>query len=216
MEIQYLGHSSFLIKIKNITVVCDPFSSNSSQLGLQFSKGVKADIVTVSHDHHDHNAIFKLEGDPYVIKEPGEFEIGGVNVFGIQSYHDENKGQDRGSNTIYVIEIDGFSICHLGDLGHELSDSQVNELGNVDVLMIPVGGIYTLDGKKAVKVVNQIEPKIVIPMHYKVPELNLELEGVDLFLKEMEQEGIEPEDKLMIKGKEALGEETKVVVLRKS
>ncbi|EKD62325.1 MAG: Zn-dependent hydrolase of the beta-lactamase fold-like protein [uncultured bacterium] len=187
MEISYLGHSAFKIKGKSATVVTDPYSH--SMVGLKLSK-VEADIVTVSHNHDDHNAIDAVDAATGRVKKtiigPGEYDIQGVSVMGYPTFHDEAKGQLRGKNTVYVIYIDGFSLCHLGDLGHTLDEQTINELGNIDILFVPVGGYYTLDAEKAVEVVHSIEPKVIIPMHYKVegmaPDLASKLAGVDVFL----------------------------------
>lgn len=213
MDITYLGHASFRIRGKNATVVTDPY--DSGLVGLKFPKHVEADIVTVSHEHADHNSIQQIEGKPYVIKGPGEYEVKGVGVVGLSSYHDDQKGSVRGRNTIYRIEIDGVAIVHLGDLGHELSTSDIDALDGVHILMIPVGGIYSLDSAQAVAVVGEIEPLIVIPMHYSRPELNQKefgtLSSVSMFLKEIGKEaGVQP--KLTIT-KDKLPAEMQVVVL---
>ena len=148
MEITYLGHASFRIKGKTTTVVTDPYKPD--HVGLKFPKHISADIVSVSHDHPDHNAIHQIEGAAYVVNGPGEYEIKGVGVIGLSTFHDEEKGAKRGKNTIYRIEMDGLSIVHLGDLGHTLSAEEVDSLDGVDILMIPVGGVYTIDAAKAV------------------------------------------------------------------
>ncbi|MCA9382718.1 MBL fold metallo-hydrolase [Candidatus Dojkabacteria bacterium] len=215
MDIRYLGHSSYQIKTKTGTIVCDPFTSKDPQLGLKFPRGIVADVVTISHDHADHNGVVGVEGQPFILKEPGEYEIKEINFFGIQSFHDEKEGQERGMNTIFLIEAEGISVCHLGDLGHTLTSDQVNELNEVDILMIPVGGTYTLDAKKATEVVNQIEPKIVIPMHYQDGDAQLSLANVELFYQEMGKEKKEALDKLSIKESDLVEEEPQIVLLNK-
>ena len=212
MEIRYLGHSSFLIQTKSANIICDPYGAD---LGLKFPSGVKADIVTISHDHYDHNNIKAISGSPYIIKEPGEFEIKGVNIFGVSSFHDNNEGKDRGMNTMFLIEVEGITVCHLGDLGHALSNDQINELDGVDVLLVPVGGTFTLNAKEAGEVILQIEPKIVIPMHYGVSGLKENLSPLSDFLKEMGKENLETQEKLVIKSGQELSEETQIVVLNK-
>ncbi len=185
MEIKYLGHSSFLVKGKKAQVVFDPFDSH--QVGLPFPK-IEADVVCISHDHPDHNFQIGISGDPYVIKGPGEYEIKGVNVSGIPSFHDDCGGALRGVNTIYVVEMDGLFLAHLGDLGHSLTDRQMSVMGNVDILFVPIGGHYTIDAKTAVKVVSEIEPKMIIPMHFRVPGLKSTFDvlgTLDDFLKEI-------------------------------
>ena len=186
MDISYLGHSAFKIKGKTATVITDPFES--SMVGLKFPKS-DADIVTVSHNHDDHSQTSLVTGVKRVIEGPGEYEIGGVSFIGIPSFHDNKKGDERGKNTIFVIEIDGLRLCHLGDLGHALNESQLSEIGDIDILFVPVGGKFTIGPKEAVEVVNSIEPKVIIPMHYLADGMNLEAFGalapVDEFLTEM-------------------------------
>ncbi|MBI4099962.1 MBL fold metallo-hydrolase, partial [Candidatus Microgenomates bacterium] len=193
MEIYPLGHSSFRIKGKTATVVTDPY--DPAMIGLKFPKLDDVDIVTVSHDHGDHNAIGNLPGTPFVISGPGEYEVKGVTVVGVSTFHDDKDGADRGKNVVYNITVDGIRVCHLGDLGHKLTEAQVDAIGDVDVLLIPVGGTYTITSKTATEVVAQLEPLMVVPMHY---DGKLNLEPVSNFLKEMGAEGIAPVSKLMI------------------
>lgn len=215
MDITSLGHSSFKLRGKTVTVVTDPY--DAAIVGLKFPKHTTADIVTVSHEHGDHNAVGVIEGVPYVVRGPGEYEIKGVGIVGISVYHDNDKGQERGKNTIYRIELDGLSIVHLGDLGHKLTSEQVDSLDGVDILLVPTGGFYTIDESQAVQVVHDIAPSIVIPMHYGRPDLNPKgfekLSPVSAFLKEMGNEGIAPTPKLSVT-KEKLPEEMQVVVLQ--
>lgn len=167
MDIYFLGHSSFRIVGKDTTLVTDPF--DSSMVGIKYPS-VEANIVTISHNHEDHNATGNVSNIHKVINGPGEYEINKISITGISSYHDDKKGAERGKNTIYVIEMDGLRLVHLGDLGHKLSDSEVESLGDVDILMIPVGGIYTIDHRTAAEIVKSIEPRVIIPMHYKTAE----------------------------------------------
>ena len=212
MEISYLGHSCFRIKAAGGYLVTDPF--DPKMVGLKFS-GVEADIVTISHDHQDHNQYQLVKGVKRVVSGPGEYEIAGISIIGIPCFHDEKKGELRGKNTIYIIEAEGLRVCHLGDLGHPLAQEQIEEIGEVDILMVPVGGEFTVGPKEASGVVMDIEPKIVIPMHYKLQGLNPEvfskLASVDEFLKEVSLP-TERLPKLSVK-KEELAEETKAVVL---
>lgn len=213
MDIKYLGHSSFQIKTKSATVITDPF--DPKMVGLKFSK-IEADIVTVSHQHPDHNKVDLISGSPLVIDWPGEFEKQNVRISGYQTFHDKNKGADRGENVMFKIEAEGVSILHCGDLGHLLDGSFVQELGEINVLMVPVGGFFTIDAQEAVKLVRQIEPAIVIPMHYNHGGLNKEtfaqVSPIDAFLKEIGAESVEPQSKLTIK-KEDVTEAMKVVVM---
>ena len=214
MEITFLGHSSFKLKGKTGSVVTDPF--DPQMVGFKYA-GVEGDIVTVSHEHDDHNRASLVKGAKRVISGPGEYEILGISILGFPSFHDDKEGSVRGKNTIYVFEIDGLRIAHLGDLGHALSEELVEDLGDIDILMVPVGGEYTIGPNEATNVVSAIEPTIVIPMHYQMPGLKSEtfskLTPVDSFLKEV---GLTSENlpKLIVK-KEELGEDKKVVVLEK-
>lgn len=211
MEISWVGHACFGLKGKTACLVTDPYDTQAT--GLKLPK-LTADIVTVSHSHSDHANLRAIEGSPYVISGPGEYEIKEINVLGVAAYHDNKNGEQRGKNTIYNITMDGINIAHMGDLGHVLSSDQIEELGAVDVLLIPVGGVYTIDPHQAAKVTAELEPKVVIPMHYSVPGLKYQLEGVEKFLKEMGAESVTPQPKLSI-AKEKLPEETQVVVLER-
>lgn len=185
IEIQWLGHSCFRIKGKEGIIVTDPYGP---EVGARLNR-TTAHIVTVSHDEPDHNnvgAVKGIRGEPLVIRGPGEYEVGGIFVLGIRTYRDLRKGKIRGKNTVYVIEFGEATLCHLGDLGHPLSDEELEDIGDVAVLMVPVGGKHSLNAAQAAEVVGQIEPRIVIPMHYGLPGMNrLRLEGVEAFLQEM-------------------------------
>ena len=194
MDITWLGHSCFKIKGSHAAVITDPYSPD---LGYQLGKAA-ANVVTVSHQHPGHSYVQGVGGEPKAVSGPGEYEISGVLIIGISTFHDGTEGKDRGKNTVYLMEIDEVSICHLGDLGHVLTNAQAEELDNVDVLMLPVGGVSTLNATMAAEVVRQIEPKIVIPMHYQTEALKRDLESVDRFLKEMGVREPEPQPKLSV------------------
>jgi len=194
MEITWLGHSCFKIKGRQATIITDPYSPD---LGYSLGK-LNASIVTISHQHPGHSFTAGVGGDPRAITGPGEYEISNVLVIGVATFHDKDRGKIRGDNTAYLIEIDEISICHLGDLGHVLTDEQVEELGNVDVLLVPVGGVSTIDPPVAAEIVRQLEPKAVVPMHYRTPALSRELEPVEAFLKEMGADNITPQAKLSL------------------
>lgn len=211
MVITWYGQSCFKIQSGETVLFTDPFCK---EIGLTPPRG-QANIVTISHQHRDHNNYDALTGEPLVIKGPGEYETKGISIKGILSFHDNKEGKERGTNTIYVIEVEGMKICHLGDLGEEkLNDEQVEEINGVDILMIPVGGTFTINGEDAVEVINQIEPRIVIPMHYKIPGLAIKMDGVDVFLKEMGISKKEAVDKLTMKKKDLPQEETEVIIMR--
>jgi L-ascorbate metabolism protein UlaG (beta-lactamase superfamily) len=208
MDINWLGHSCFKIAGKQTTIITDPFSPDSGySLGSQ-----TADIVTISHQHQDHSFAEVIGGNPRLVQGPGEYEIGGVLIVGVATYHDTEKGAERGKNTLYVLEVDDISVCHLGDLGHELTSEQIEEIDNVDVLLVPVGGMTTIGAAVAAKVVRQLEPGIVIPMHYKTAALKKELEPVDKFLNEIGANSITPQPKLSI-GKSNLSDSLQVFLL---
>jgi L-ascorbate metabolism protein UlaG (beta-lactamase superfamily) len=216
MDITYLGHSSFKIKAKSASVITDPF--DSKMVGIKLGSQ-EAEIVTVSHNHPDHNSTDKVSGVKKVIIGPGEYEVSGISLMGYSTFHDNKKGEDRGKNTIYIIEAEGLRLVHLGDLGHALSDNLIDEIGDVDVLMIPVGGFYTIGPKEAVDIISKIEPYYVIPMHYKVdgmsPELAEKLLPVTDFLKES---GLTTENmaKFSVKKDDILEDQiTKAIVLER-
>jgi len=193
-----------------VKIIIDPYSE---EIGLKFPKS-DADIVLSTHNHYDHNNIKAVSGNPFIIDGPGEYEVKGVFVQGIHSWHDEKQGSERGANTIYTIEVEDLKLCHLGDLGQtELTSEQLEKIGDVDVLMIPVGGFYTIDAKGALKILSQIEPKIIIPMHYALPKLRVKLDGVDKFLKAVGVKSLEPQAKLSIRKKDISEDEAKIIVL---
>ena len=207
MNISWLGHSCFKIVGREVNVVTDPFSPTLGLLGK-----AAADIVTVSHQHEGHAYVEGIGGEPKLVNGPGEYEINGVLIIGIGTYHDAEGGRQRGKNTVYLMEVDGISVCHLGDLGHVLSTGQVEELGSVDVLLLPVGGVSTIDAPMAAEVVRQLNPKVVIPMHYQIPALNRTLEPVDRFLKEIGVKEVNSQTKLSFT-KPSLPDNTQVFLL---
>ena len=188
MTITWYGQSCFRLESKGTSVLVDPFSK---EIGLRAPR-LNDNIFLVSHEHYDHNNIDGAPPESFVIRGPGEYEKLGVYVEGILSCHDNTQGTQRGLNTIYLIRMEDMRLCHLGDLGQgKLTDEQVEAIGDIDILFIPVGGKYTIDGKEAAEVVKQIEPKIIVPMHYKVDGLNIDIDGPQKFLKEI---GIKPEE----------------------
>lgn len=189
-----MGHSCFRIKGKKTTLITDPYSP---ELGLTLGKQA-ADIITVSHQHPGHNYVDGIGGDPRVVYRPGEYEISDVIIIGLPTFHDAEKGQVRGKNVVFVVAVDDLTICHLGDLGEPLKESEIEELGKVDILMVPVGDMSTLNAAAAARLVRQIEPAIVIPMHYQLPESNRELEPAERFISEMGATGVAPQPKLTI------------------
>ncbi len=200
MDITYIGHSSFLLKTKDAKVVTDPF--DPKMVGMSYPK-TEADIVTISHHHDDHDNMERISGDPLVIDWPGEYGKTNVRITGFPSYHDNAKGAERGENTLFRIEMEKISVLHCGDLGCVLTDSEIDKIGNVDILLVPVGGHYTINAEEAAKVVSKVEPSIIIPMHYNHDKLNQDVFGmispVDTFVKELAMEPTHIKGKYSIK-----------------
>jgi L-ascorbate metabolism protein UlaG (beta-lactamase superfamily) len=185
MKIKWLAHSAFLITADSGTrIVTDPYKSNERHKHAEFSES--ADIVTVSHGHSDHNNITPIQGNPLVLDKAAEvkgIKDKSVKIKGIMTAHDEAGGSKRGPNIIFCMDVDGVIICHCGDLGHVLTDAQVKAIGKVDVLMVPVGGFFTIDATGATKVCEQLKPKIILPMHYLTEKISLPIGKADDFLK---------------------------------
>jgi len=194
----------------------DPFDS---YVGFAMSP-VTADLVTISHDHKDHSFAQAVKPSArrdkaFIIDQPGSYEVGGISVFGVAAWHDDQQGSLRGRNTVFTVLIDSIRVCHLGDLGHELDSETISQIGSVDVLLCPVGGHFTIDAKQAVKIVQTLEPSIVIPMHYQTDKHNrqvfADLQPVDAFVSEY---GANPvRDSKLVVEKSTLGDETSVVIL---
>lgn len=212
MIITWHGQSCFKIEGDKSSIVTDPYGEG---YGLKLPR-LAADIVTSSHNHDDHNNIKAVkavgEGEPFIINSPGEYEIKDTFIYGIPAWHDDKQGAERGSNVIYRIEMEGISIAHLGDLGHLLEQEQIEKLEGVDILMIPVGGHFTIDGKQATQIISQIEPRIVIPMHYSIKGLNIKIDSLDPFCKEI---GVCPAERVVkfkVAKKDLPQENLKVVI----
>ena len=184
MKLEYLGHSSFLITRDDGTkILTDPYKSGSFDGAVGYGPiKCAADIVTVSHDHSDHNYVADVEGNPLVIKEDGSFEPKGIPIVGIVTDHDDKDGTERGKNIVFRFCVDGINFVHLGDLGRALSADEIAKIGDVDVLLIPVGGYFTIDATTADIVTKQLNPKVVIPMHYKTDKVGFPIATVDEFL----------------------------------
>jgi L-ascorbate metabolism protein UlaG (beta-lactamase superfamily) len=206
LDVTWLGQSCFRLRGRSAAVVTDPFSP---ALGPRLK--LEGNLVTVSHGHENHSHVQSVR-DAHVIEGPGEYEVAGVTVRGLATYHDARQGAEHGRNTVYLIELDDVRVCHLGDLGHSLDASALEEIGNVDVLLVPVGGGRTLDGGRAAEVVRQVEPRYVVPMHFSHPSIRAELAPVDRFLKEMGVAEAEAQSKLAVQASSAEAE-MKVVVL---
>lgn len=208
MDVTWLGHGCFRLRGRGASVVTDPYPAS---IGMKLPR-LEADLVTVSHGHPNHSQISALARVGYQVEGPGEYVVAGITVTGLPTFHDNVGGAERGANTIYLIEVDDVQVCHLGDLGHHLGEDQLETLGSVDVLLVPVGGGHTLGASQAAEVVRQIEPRVVIPMHFALPPLKLELDSVEKFLKEMGVPEMEAQAKLSIQASSSESE-TKVVLL---
>ncbi len=208
MEIVWLGHSCFRIRGREATIVTDPFDKT---LGYPMKKPT-ATIVTVSHQHPQHSFVQGVTGTPRIISRPGEYEVANVFINGVATYHDSEQGAELGRNTAYVMQIEDVVICHLGDLGHVPTAEQIEQMSDVDILMVPVGGGPTIGPAAAVETISLLQPKLVIPMHYKTEVVKVDLAPLETFLKEMGVREVVSRPKLAV-GKSSLPGETGVVVL---
>ena len=210
MKIRWLGHSSFLIESeRGIKIITDPFDET---LGYKLPR-IKANIVTVSHEHFDHNYVRGIKGRPIVFKGPVKRESHKMEFTGIATYHDSVFGSKRGPNTIFIIKADGLKLCHLGDLGHILNPDKLTEIGYIDILFIPVGGFYTIDSTQATQIVNDIKPRITIPMHYKTEAIKFSIDSVEAFLSNKDNVKRLESNELEIR-KETLPENNQILVLQ--
>ncbi len=215
MKVQWMGHASFLLTSADGTrVLTDPYEPGGFDGAVGYGAiDLPVDLVTVSHDHADHNYVKGLRGNPKVVSGAGNKKEGGIRFVGIPSFHDQREGKDRGANTIFGWEMDGISICHLGDLGEALSASQVAQMGKVDILLVPVGGYFTIDAVQASTIVDQLKPAVVIPMHFKTEVLNFPVAKVEGFTRHYEKVRFFESSELDIT-KESLPKETEVWVLK--
>ena len=212
MKVKWLGHASFLITSDNGTrIITDPYKSGGD-FRYREVKG-PADIVTVSHEHGDHNYTVTVEGSPQILRGVKSTEVKGIKFVGVASAHDEKQGKERGLNTVFCFEVDSVHVCHLGDLGHKLTDREVAEIGKVDVLMIPVGGLWTIDARVATEVGQQLKAKVIIPMHFRNERGNLPVATVDDFLTGKKNVQMADSSEIEIKAGK-LPAETQIIVLK--
>jgi L-ascorbate metabolism protein UlaG (beta-lactamase superfamily) len=217
MHITWYGQSCFRLAVQGqkklrqwTSLVIDPFDES---VGMKLPK-IDTDILLVTHNHKDHNNRSVAQKETFVIDSPGEYELRDIFVYGISSFHDDEKGNKRGKNIIYVIEAEEVRICHLGDFGQEeLTNEQLKQMGEVDVLMIPVGGNYTIDAKQATKIISQLEPRVVVPMHYKIPGLKIEVADLETFLKAIGEKGAVAQEKIIVQKKSLPIGEMKIIPL---
>ncbi|HEU5329143.1 MAG: MBL fold metallo-hydrolase [Thermomicrobiales bacterium] len=207
-EIKWFGHGCFRVRGREATILMDPVGRVR---GYSLPKQ-KADIVTISHQHPGHNALGQVQEGYFLIDGPGEYEVSDVFIRGIRTFHDKQQGKAHGFNTVYLLELEDLRICHLGDLGHTLTEAQVEALNDVDILLVPVGGGNALDAGGANEVIGQIEPAMVIPMHYRTANGDQGLEDISRFCKELGLENMTSQEKLTVR-KSDLSETVKVVLL---
>ena len=214
MKIRFLGHASFLLTSDTGTKgITDPYTPGGFDGGIQYEKITEAaDIVTISHEHDDHNET-DIAGEPSFVREAKLQQIKGIDIRGVDTFHDTGEGTERGSNVVYKMVIDGMNVVHLGDLGHDLSQQEVEKIGSVDVLLVPVGGYFTIDAKVADAIIGRLQPKVVIPMHFKTDKCGFPIAPVEDFIagKEVQRSGTELELK-----KDTLPEKTTIYVLAPS
>jgi L-ascorbate metabolism protein UlaG (beta-lactamase superfamily) len=186
MKVSWYGHACFLFEGQGVRLVTDP---PGGEIGYLLPE-VEVDLVTVSHGHSDHNNVNALRGTPAVISTPGVHDVKGLKIQGFPTFHDDAGGARRGGNLLFTWEMDGVRVCHLGDLGHLLDESAAGDLGRIDLLLVPVGGFFTIDAAEARQIVDQIGPRIVIPMHYKTKVFSSRLTGVDDFTRRFQPEQV--------------------------
>lgn len=215
MKIQYLGHSCFkLTESTGVSIITDPYQ----KIGYELPKDISATAVTVSHNHFDHNNITAVGGNPTILRREGFYDLGGVEITGIKSYHDEEGGALRGENIIYKFRMDGLDICHLGDLGEECSAELLELLLPVNILLVPIGGKYTIDSERAKEYVDQLMPEIVIPMHYKTKSSDIDVEKAQAFLDEFDEDDVDVchKDELEFSREDLTEEKTKVILMERT
>lgn len=182
MKVKWLGHASFLLTSNTETkIITDPYATGGNLSYGQIEEA--ADIVTVSHEHGDHNNVAAVRGEPEVLRGAVSREIKGIKFKGVLAYHDAAGGKNRGGNILFCFNVDGIRVCHLGDLGHQLNTQQLNDLGKVDILLTPVGGFFTIDARVATELCQKLAPKVIIPMHYRNERCNYPVSGVEEFLQ---------------------------------
>ena len=211
MIITWYGQSCVRLQSKDTAVVFDPYDPS---IGMKLPK-LSADVLCVTHDHYDHNNVGVISGDPFLIDTPGEFEVKGIFVYGLSSFHDDQEGKERGKNTIYCVEYEDLTLTHLGDLGTtKLTDEQLERVEGTDILFVPVGGVFTINAQQAVDVISQIEPRIIIPIHYKISHLKEKLDPIEPFLKAQGVTNCDPIESFKILKKDLPQDKTETVILR--
>ncbi len=214
MKVKWYGHAAFkLTTAKGVRIIIDPYEPGFGGALLYGTINDEADLVLTSHDHGDHNHVGPIKGKFTRIEKEGSYDVAGVKVKAIPSFHDPSKGKERGKNLIFVIEADGLKIVHTGDLGHTLDTGTLQNIGPADVLLLPVGGFYTIDAKEATAVMNAIKPKLAVPMHYKTDKCGFPITTVDDFTKGKQRVKMLDTSELSV-SKETLPQDAEIVVLK--
>lgn len=212
LTITWFGQSFFKLQAGDVTVAIDPYDAGTGLKPPRFN----ADLLLITHEHHDHNNRGTIMGQPFEVSSPGEYEVKGCTVYGVSGSHDGKASFERGAITMYRIEMEGIRLAHLGDIGQEqLTEKQLEVLDGVDVLFIPVGGKFTVNGTQAAKLVEQIEPRIIVPMHYKIPGLKIDLDGSEAFVKALGLP-VTKESKLKLQKKDLNPDQQQLVLLESS
>lgn len=212
MKIQWLGHSAFrLTESTGASIITDPFDPSAVGYGMAY---LPCDAVTSSHGHSDHNNFKGVKGNPVIINQPGTFDVNGIKVHSVQCFHDDSEGAKRGKNLIYLFRLDGVTVCHMGDVGEECTPELIEQLIPVNILLLPVGGNYTIDAEQAKEYVDRIMPDVVIPMHYKTKHTDYDIDKVENFLRLFDDDSVieEEGDTLEFDRYDFDGDSTKIIV----
>ena len=215
MKIQYMGHSCFHIQFSNgTTIITDPYT----RIGYEMPKGISADVVTVSHDHYDHNYVKAVSGNPIIVQSANDYIFNGIEIRAVETSHDDKGGVLRGKNTVYIIKADGFSICHMGDIGEPCTPALIKQIGAIDVLLIPVGGTYTIDALQAKEYITALKPKLVIPMHYRPSDGTVDVTDETPFLALFKQnvQFAQPKNTLIITPEGLTKDKTDMIFMERS
>lgn len=215
MKIRWYGHAAFnIVSDKGVRIIIDPYQSGAFGGALSYGPiKDEADLVLSSHDHDDHNYTKDIKGRFQIINKAGTYTEKDITIKAIPSYHDPSKGKERGNNLIFVLDIDGIKIAHMGDLGHTLPKDMIDQIGPVDVLLIPVGGFYTIDSKEATRVVNDIKPVITIPMHFKTEKCSFPITPVEEFTRDKKNVKFAGSSEIVFT-KDTLPKEQEIIVLK--
>lgn len=215
MKIKWYGHAAFnIVTDAGTRIIIDPYQSGAFGGALTYGKIIdEADIVLVSHDHDDHNYTKDIKGKYLLVEKEGEYNDKGVMIAAIPTFHDQSGGSERGKNLLFVVEADGVRVAHMGDLGHVLDARTLQRLGRIDILLIPVGGFYTIDAREATTVFNSLKPRITVPMHYKTDKCDFPIAGVEEFIRDKKWVNMAGTSEIVITGGSLPGE-PEIIVLQ--